>query len=98
MMRLSIAAFATLASVGIVSAQPATSPGGSAPNTQSDKAPSDTQSGGREPQVIDQTGHQNGADRPTTADPGRTTNDGSPGSRATPGSAGQGNVSWPDQK
>jgi hypothetical protein len=49
--------------------------------------------GSGEPQVID---HTAGPARPSHADPGRTTNEGSPGSESTPGSTGQGNVHEPN--
>jgi hypothetical protein len=55
--------------------------------------PSTVGAGGGEWQVID---HTAGPGRPSHADPGRTTNEGSPGSESTPGSAGQGNVHEPD--
>ena len=67
---------------GTSAAAPATTPSSS----------STVGSGTRESQVID---HTAGSARPSHADPGRTTNEGSPGSEATPGSAGQGNVHEP---
>jgi hypothetical protein len=78
--------------VGTANAQPNPQPGTSPAAPAGSSSQPGTGGLGGEPQVID---HTTGSARPSHADPGRTTNEGSPGSEATPGSAGQGNVHEP---
>jgi hypothetical protein len=90
-----LAAMAGILTVmGTANAQPNAQPGTStAAPAESSSRPATVGLGGGEPQVID---HTAGPARPNHADPGRTTNEGSPGSESTPGSAGQGNVHEPN--
>jgi hypothetical protein len=90
--------FAAMAGIltvmGTANAQPNPQPGTStAAPAGSSSRPGTVGLGSEEPQVID---HTIGPARPSHADPGRTTNEGSPGSESTPGSAGQGNVHEPN--
>jgi hypothetical protein len=79
--------------MGTAYAQPNPQGMTTAPPTVSSGQPGTTGVGGGEPQVID---HTTGTPRPSHSDSGRTTNEGSPGSESTPGSAGQGNVHEPN--
>jgi hypothetical protein len=86
-----MASFFTLMAPAHAQPSPQTGAPAVAPTGPSSSA-STAGSGGGESQVID---HTVGSARPSHADPGRTTNEGSPGSDSTPGSAGQGNVHEP---
>jgi hypothetical protein len=81
-----------LMAMGTANAQPNPQPGTSTAAPAGPSSQPGTVGLGGEPQVID---HTAGPARPSHADPGRTTNEGAPGSESTPGSAGQGNVHEP---